>query len=139
MTKKEKKELEIRKLVEMGANVPKPPKVPFNILMGMRRKQKERDEKLAREAKDGALLKQAMAKRSLPGMATMSHRRLTKTTKEKKKERERHLRPKVGKFKDGMLVLSKREIREVSRQKRPTASGGRKSGPGKAPAKRQRR
>lgn len=141
---KARKQWELNQLVEMGAKVPKNPKVPFPILLGMRQKQMKRDEKLRQSAKDGFLLPQAISKRALPGSASVSAPRLIKTKRERDQLSQKVLRPKTGKIQNGMLVLSKREIRSVKYEnkplsKRPQSSGSSKRLQPSSGIKRQRR
>ncbi|KAI1314981.1 hypothetical protein EDD11_001417 [Mortierella claussenii] len=108
-------------LISLGIQKKEKVKVPLQIGFGMMAKQRERDLKELEEAKNN-------------GMYHKSIKHTFAAAGGKKKERprsERGLKTSMGRFKNGMLTLSEREIKAVQREgvkKKP----GKKSGGGGA-------
>ncbi|KAF9432429.1 hypothetical protein BGZ76_010818 [Entomortierella beljakovae] len=107
-------------LVNLGIQKKEKIKVPLQIGLGMMAKQRERDMKELEEAKNN-------------GMYHKSIKHTFAAAGGKKKERprsERGLKTSMGRFKNGMLTLSEKEIKSVQREGVKKKSSGKKSGGG---------
>ncbi|KAF9104529.1 hypothetical protein BGX27_010058 [Mortierella sp. AM989] len=107
-------------LVSLGIQKKEKIKVPLQIGFGMISKQRERDVKELEEAKNN-------------GMYHKSIKHTFAAAGGKKKERprsERGLKTSMGRFKNGMLTLTEKEIKSVQREGVKKKSSGKKSGGG---------
>lgn len=94
---KDKREYERKWLQRVGANPEKRNNIPYHILKGMRKKQS------IRETKKRNIDIQAGNK---PGVSS--------DVKERTEDRDRGLRRKFGKYKEGVLQLSKDEVMSIT-------------------------
>ncbi|KAF9975781.1 hypothetical protein BGZ73_000452 [Actinomortierella ambigua] len=105
-------------LVRLGIQTKEKIKVPFQVGLGMRNKQRERDSKALQEAKDN-------------GTYHRSIKHLFAASGGKKKEKprsERGLKSSLGKFKGGVLTISQKEIKAVQRESSKKSSSGKGKG-----------
>ncbi|KAG0224898.1 hypothetical protein BGW42_004761 [Actinomortierella wolfii] len=103
-------------LVRLGIQKKEKIKVPFQVGLGMRNKQRERDMKALQEAKDN-------------GTYHRSIKHLFAASGGKKKEKprsERGLKASIGHFKGGVLNISQKEIRAVQRESSKQSAAGKK-------------
>ncbi|KAF9426341.1 hypothetical protein BGZ94_006656 [Podila epigama] len=107
-------------LVSLGIQKKEKIRVPFQISLGMMAKQRERDVKELEEAKNN-------------GTYHKSIKHTFAAAGGKKKERsrsDRGLKTSMGRFKNGTLVLSEREIKSVQREGVKKKAPGKKAGGG---------
>ncbi|KAJ3082634.1 hypothetical protein HK102_001543, partial [Quaeritorhiza haematococci] len=117
LTGKERRKYYQQKLIELGGKPAKRPKTSLPIYMGMQKKAKERAEKKLQEAKDSG-----MYDKSLKHLFQPSD--IIKSQQQPDKKRNRGLKTSIGKFKDGVLHISQRDIDAVAKAK---SSAGRSS------------
>ncbi|KAG0000723.1 hypothetical protein BGZ80_008232 [Entomortierella chlamydospora] len=107
-------------LVSLGIQKKEKIRVPLQIGLGMMAKKRERDLKELEEAKNN-------------GMYHKSIKHTFAAAGGKKKERprsERGLKTSMGRFKNGMLTLTEKEIKSVQREGVKKKASGKKSGGG---------
>ncbi|KAF9368305.1 hypothetical protein CPB97_004748 [Podila verticillata] len=105
-------------LVNLGIQKKEKVKVPFQISLGMMAKQRERDIKDLEEAKNNGTYHKSI-----------KHTFAAAGGKKKEKSRsDRGLKSSMGRFKNGTLILTEKEIKSVQREgvkkKTPKKSGG---------------
>eukprot|EP01137_Pigoraptor_chileana_P000208 Opistho-2@35984 len=125
--KKEAKELKIRRILALGGAAPEKPRAPFKISLGMNKKQKERDTKRVEQEKMTGLL---VGKLSISPAAQSASAATASAKGARWVPQADGLKPGVGKFRKGMLVLSKDEVKTLSKPppKIKGASRGKKRG-----------
>mmetsp|Transcript_11217 Transcript_11217/g.22069 ORF Transcript_11217/g.22069 Transcript_11217/m.22069 type:complete len:128 (-) Transcript_11217:2342-2725(-) len=96
MTVKERKKFQNVKSVLLGGKAAKNPKIPYNILQGIKRKEKETKKKLKEDERHSGV----------------PHYELKPPSKKKEPERLKQLKSTkgVGKFKNGSLYISKKAL-----------------------------
>ncbi|KAG0074742.1 hypothetical protein BGZ93_001516 [Podila epicladia] len=112
-------------LVNLGIQTKEKIKVPFQISIGMMAKQRERDIKELEEAKNNGTYHKSI-----------KHTFAAAGGKKKEKSRsDRGLKSSMGRFKNGTLILTEKEIKSVQREgvkkKTPKKKGGGGGGGGK--------
>ncbi|KAF9325548.1 hypothetical protein BG006_010979 [Podila minutissima] len=112
-------------LVNLGIQKKEKIKVPFQISIGMMAKQRERDIKELEEAKNNGTYHKSI-----------KHTFAAAGGKKKEKSRsDRGLKSSMGRFKNGTLILTEKEIKSVQREgvkkKTPKKKGGGGGGGGK--------
>ncbi|KAF9158681.1 hypothetical protein DFQ26_007362 [Actinomortierella ambigua] len=108
-------------MVRLGIQTKEKIKVPFQVGLGMRNKQRERDMKALQEAKDNGTYHKSI-----------KHLYAASGGKKKEKSRsERGLKSSLGQFKGGVLTISQKEIKAVQRESSSKKSSGGKKGKGK--------
>ncbi|KFH67372.1 hypothetical protein MVEG_06106 [Podila verticillata NRRL 6337] len=119
-------------LVNLGIQKKEKVKVPFQISLGMMAKQRERDIKDLEEAKNNGTYHKSI-----------KHTFAAAGGKKKEKSRsDRGLKSSMGRFKNGTLILTEKEIKSVQREgvkkkKAPKKSGGGGGGGGKGGKKKK--
>jgi len=99
LTGKRKRDWEAKKIKERGGLPPKQPKIPINILKGMRAKQKEREQKkLQKDIERGI--------------------HIPKKKRREEKEEESGIPVPLGNFKDGILKLKQSDIKAINSKKK---------------------
>ncbi|KAL1917156.1 uncharacterized protein VTP21DRAFT_4812 [Calcarisporiella thermophila] len=107
-----------QKLVELGAKPSKGPKMPIQIALGMREKQRERHSKKLQEAKNLGLYHS-----SIKHLYSDNDKSSEKSGAPRK---NRGMKMAMGKFKDGVLKLSQKDIMSVRNEGSKVSKGKRK-------------
>ncbi|KAI9208609.1 uncharacterized protein BJ171DRAFT_489512 [Polychytrium aggregatum] len=128
LTGKDRRAYQQNKMIELGAKV-KQQKMPQKMKTGLEKGRQIRQQKALQEAKDTGMYDSSL-RRQIMGLGAPSPK------EKKRKTADRGITNGVGRYKDGALVLSKKEIANIDSigSQRPSAGGRGRSRSRRSPA-----